>query len=417
MDVHHAFKALDTIALVSSRISKQNLLRANDRKGLREVLTAAYNPYRTYGITTALRGSSLALAGSAIPQGERIPGPDNLTSLLTRLASRELTGNAARDYLWSFLEGATWETQWVVHGILNKDFGVGISTKTINEVFPGLIPTFNCALAKTYNPTGAAFPAIVETKMDGKRIVALVRDGETILYSRNGLIESKYQHIRDQLNLIWAEDHINRMYDGELMIGMFGDRKASESSADFIIFDMMPLDAWERGCYAIPQTLRLKALSEFLGMTPTEAKNIKPTDWEIVNSPEQIQAKYAAVIAQGGEGVMVKDPHAPYPFKRSSCWGKVKPAETLDLEITGVFEGEGKFQGMLGGIIVKGTHNGREINSRVGSGFDDGWRLWGWGIDEGRKLVGKTAEVGFTEITPDGSLRFPRFVRIREDKS
>jgi DNA ligase-1 len=88
---------------------------------------------------------------------------------------------------------------------------------------------------------------------------------------------------------------------------------------------------------------------------------------------------------------------------------------TLDLEIVGFEEGEGRLVGTLGAILVR-YKNGNTV--KVGSGFSDRLRaeLWRARGD----FLGKIAEIQYFEETTnaDGgiSLRFPVFKDFRLDK-
>jgi DNA ligase-1 len=122
-----------------------------------------------------------------------------------------------------------------------------------------------------------------------------------------------------------------------------------------------------------------------------------------------------ASVAQGYEGIMIKELEAPYECKRSSFWMKWKPTITVDLNIVGFEEGTGRNQGRLGALICEGEDNGRRIFVNVGSGLRDGDRdeFWSGRAD----LLDRVVEVEADAVTQnqDGtySLRFPRFVRFR----
>ena len=80
--------------------------------------------------------------------------------------------------------------------------------------------------------------------------------------------------------------------------------------------------------------------------------------------------------------------------------------------LIGAEEGSGKYEGILGAIII--DFNGVEVN--VGGGFSDEQRVDLWKMYHEGTLVGKVVEVWFHEVTPDKSMRHPRFKWFREDK-
>jgi DNA ligase-1 len=120
-------------------------------------------------------------------------------------------------------------------------------------------------------------------------------------------------------------------------------------------------------------------------------------------------------VAGGYEGIMIKDPEAPYECKRSVALLKLKPFIEVSLEVVDVEEGTGRNVGKLGALVCEGVDDGKAIRVNVGSGFSDANRDEYW-TDRGR-LFGNIVEVRADAVTQnqDGSysLRFPRFLRFR----
>ncbi len=76
----------------------------------------------------------------------------------------------------------------------------------------------------------------------------------------------------------------------------------------------------------------------------------------------------------GYEGLVVKPFDYRYEKRRSQSWLKMKDILSKDLKVVHYFEGTGKYEGMLGGLIV--DHKGKDV--RVGGGFSDVQRQEYW---------------------------------------
>ena len=118
------------------------------------------------------------------------------------------------------------------------------------------------------------------------------------------------------------------------------------------------------------------------------------------------------VWAVGGEGVVLKRMDAMYsPGKRNCDLMKIKEELTVDLLVIGAVEGEGKYTGNLGALVLRDSKGG----THQVSGMTDAQRYRWW--NNAKEIVGKVVEVKAMKWLPDGQLREPRFSHIRHDKT
>jgi DNA ligase-1 len=158
---------------------------------------------------------------------------------------------------------------------------------------------------------------------------------------------------------------------------------------------------------------------------------------EAATGPDHLDRIFAETRERGNEGLMVKDPLSPYtPGRRGLAWLKLKrPLATLDVVVTAVEWGHGKREGVLSDytFAVKDTSSGRLVNvGKAYTGLTDAEiaamtkRFLAITIeDHGHVRLVKpevVLEVAFDSIQHSlrhksgYALRFPRIVRIRDDK-
>ena len=138
------------------------------------------------------------------------------------------------------------------------------------------------------------------------------------------------------------------------------------------------------------------------------------TPSDVVNNELEIKNLYRKYLSDSYEGVIIKSAVGKYQRKRvtesNGAMLKLKPFKSLDLKVKEIYAGEDNFEGKAGGVIV--DHGGHAV--RVGSGFDVATR--DLMAAQPHRFIGKTAEIKYFEETEDGSLRFPIWLRWREDK-
>ena len=409
------------------------------------LLKACYNPYVTFGVKQI--PDTVGIVNAENPWSE-------FNDLLLDLSYRKLTGHAARDAIQEMAErfnSEEWNT--FCAPVLRRDMRAGISSTTINKIVKKTeyeIPIFGCQLAT--NSEGR--PEMkgnkrLEPKLDGVRALFVVipsDDGEitTICYSRNGKQFDNFSHIEEQIRdnyttivraCVGADQGrslINGfVLDGEVIGNTFQElmrqaRRKSDVQADdsvFNIFDIVPLEDFRRGHWNAQLRKRIALLDNMRAvihnMPNVELLPHIMVDLDTAAGKDQLERYARDNVNAGFEGIMIKNMEAPYQCRRSTDWMKWKPTITVDLEVVGVEEGTGRNVGRLGALVCAGVDDGKEISVNVGSGFsdtdrDDYW--WNRNV-----VIGRTAEVLCDVITQnqDGtySLRFPRFVRFRDDKS
>ena len=398
-----------------------------------------YNPYVTFGVRKV--SDTIGITDAENPW-------EDFNQLLSELSQRGLTGNAALDAINEMSErfdSNEWNT--FCAPIIRRDLRAGISDKTINKICKKTdyeIPIFGCQLAT--NSEGR--PEMkgtkrLEPKLDGVRVLMMVIPGAsegitTVCYSRNGKVFDNFGHIEQQISdnfVKIARGHQNALIngfvlDGEVIGNTFQElmrqaRRKTDVQADdsvFNIFDIIPLSDFREGHWNAQLHKRINILEHIRHVVDTMPNvELLPhimVDLDTAAGKDQLERYAKDNVNAGFEGIMIKELEAPYICKRSTDWMKWKPTLTVDLEVVGVEEGTGRNLGRLGALVCHGVDDGKEITVNVGSGFSDVDRDDYW---TNRNLViGRTAEVLCDVITQnqDGtySLRFPRFVRFRDDK-
>ncbi len=402
-------------AKVSSTTAKQTILLSNTSDLLKKCLDYALNPYKVYGI----KKFEINLRNPSGPAKISV-----IFDLCDKLIKRELTGDTARLYILALSGELAPENKMMLAWILEKDFKAGIGVTTVNKCFPKLIPEFDVQLAQPSKFLHkVVYPCLVQPKLDGVRVIALTNPTENSVeyYSRNGKKFENFGCFDKELLLMSNKE--SKMFDGEV-VGPKGDdfrgimeqvrRKydVTPEGLSFYLFDWMPMHHFSRQHATLIQQDRTDYLDELEGtlLRYPHQRRVQIVYGVTCHNEAEVMRFYDTCVHQDGfEGVIIKDIRGEYDFKRSNVWIKLKPSITEDFKIVDIQEGDGKYKGLLGAVII--DVDGVKVN--VGSGFKDTERI---SIESAQILIGKTIEVEYDAKTPDKSLRFPRFKRIREDK-
>jgi len=128
-----------------------------------------------------------------------------------------------------------------------------------------------------------------------------------------------------------------------------------------------------------------------------------PIEGTCVDDESPDKGWLAEARVRGWEGVMLRNPDAPYERKRTRNLLKVKPIVDEEFTVVDVQAGAGKHEGRMGALVCE--RDGETF--KVGTGFTDADR-------EQSEWLGKIITVEYFELTPRGVPRHPRFKGVRD---
>ena len=419
----------------NSRLAKEQVILEAMEEGLDEFFEGvrmALDPLVTFGVKQVpekAENEVLSAQGLAWP---------TFKELTRKLIDWQLTGHNARDAIILCKDLATAE-QWngFYRRILIKDLRCGCSEKTVNKVakkFPQYaIPTFTCSLAhdSANHEKKMVGKKQIEVKLDGVRVITIIRGNKVEMFSRNGKQFHNFDHIITEIEEVLKDNQApyDLVLDGEVMSANFQDlmkqihRKETVQNSDAVLhlFDICPLTDFQKGKWDKPQSFRSAATKAWVEKHSSILKHVQALEWEDVDlsTPEGeerfIELNKTAVDG-GYEGVMIKDIDAPYECKRTHAWLKAKPFIEITLKVVDVEEGTGRNEGRLGAIIVEGEDDGYNYHLNCGSGFTDDQRSSFWA--DRTNVIGSLVEIRADARTKSQdsetySLRFPRFKTFR----
>lgn len=409
---------LSTIKSTQGTNAKKELLSMHsDNKLFLKALFYALNPYKPFNLVKVPK----TLTRNPLEDAWEL-----FFNAADSCSSREITGNAAVQTMMLTFSHATAEQEKWMRKILKKHLAIGVSEKTVNSVIPDHVPTFDVALAQKYDFKRIKTEVVaVEPKLDGIRCEGIVKNGEAKLYARSGKLITNFDDTIGK-DLAQLPDGV---YEGEimgedfttLMRQAYRKEKVNTEGTYLAVFDFIPLDEWmNKKSYTDCDMRYLEVVRRLSGKEPESTgmtidksiyPNLRIVERRYIRSDHNaIKELHDMYVKKGYEGAMIKDPVAPYSFKRDWSVMKFKAFHDVDLPIKQLLEGTGKHSGKLGSFVV--DYKGVEV--QVGSGLSDALREKIWENPEA--FVGRIIEVRYQEVTPDGSLRFPTFVCFRNDR-
>jgi ATP-dependent DNA ligase len=347
---------------------------------------------------------------------------------LYELSSREVTGNAAIQRLTEILSGLDSCNAKVIERIIAKDLKCGVQSSTANAVWTGLVPEYPVMLCSPFEQKlvdKVKFPAAVQLKMDGMRFNAIVRNGKCEFRSRNGKEIQLLGNLEQEF--IDLAGDIDCVFDGELLVndkGVILDRqtgngilnKANKGTiktdearkVHAVLWDLIPYASFVDGHCPTPYSTRFGSLQVM-----KLPKKLSLVEHTVVPDMAAATRLFEGYLADGQEGIILKDLSGEWEDKRSKTQIKFKGELECDLKIVSIEEGTGKYAGMLGAIQCESADGVVKVS--VGSGFNDEQRK-----NLGKEIVGKIAAIKYNmrikNKAGEESLFLPIVLEIRDDK-
>jgi len=413
---------LNELAATSSRLEKEAIIkREKDNMLLKRVYFLAYDPFtqfyqRKIPEYTPNKGEGISLEFAMDSIGD--------------LSKRIVTGNAGIAHLKSNLEALNINDALVLERIIGKDLKCGASDSTANKIWPGLVHDYPCMLAAGYDEKLVAkmhWPAMAQLKMDGMRFNAIVKDGKCEFRTRNGKEVNLLGNLETEFIALAKGE--STVFDGELVVlsedgmsyldrqtgngilnkavkGTITPKDANQVSAT--LWDLIPYDDFQNSISKHAYKNRF-ALLEAMHL---DSGKIRIVSNQVVANLEEARTLFERYLAEGQEGIILKDPMGLWENKRSRGQIKFKGELECDLKIVGIQEGTGKYVGMVGAYICESEDGILKVD--VGSGFKDHQRT----IDQ--SVIGKVIAVKYNARIKNrqggDSLFLPIFLEVREDK-
>lgn len=424
MNINKELEIIRKLQNTSRTTDKMKILRDNkDNDNLKRILEYCYNPYKKYKISE--KKLIELLEETLLNDNSEDKDIEEGFKLLDDLANNNINDNL-RNRVKTYLNNNNLREFWFM--MITKNLNIGVNRTSLNKIWEGLIPTSNggvdikCMLGSKLDlknlPKGIMY---VTEKLDGSRCLAIIKDGNIELYSRQGqLIEGCNEIVEGikQLELnnvvldgeITAKDvDISEVYKETMK--RLKNKKADKVGLQYNIFDIVTLKEFENKKGVAKYSKRREELDR---LEDNEHIHILPL-LTVTEDFDKVMEIHGEMKEKGAEGCMI-NLDKPYEFKRSKTLIKVKVMLTCDLRIIGFEQGQGENKGVLGAIICEY----KNTTLKCGSGFSKKLRKAIW--DNPGDYLGKIVEIQYfeetySETTGLPSLRFPVFKQFRDDKT
>ena len=415
---------VDEMKNTSSLNEKKVIIESiKENKFITKALNYTFDPYKKYYVTSK----------TCKKNKDKVDLVQDLTlfSLLDMLNTRTVTGHDAIKLVNGFVEYNP-EYEDLIFSIIDRNLEIRASESVINKVIPGLIPTFDVALANKFDPKRVNWDDIwlASRKLDGVRCITVVdMNGKINCYSRQGNEFETLQVVKDAVSKLGVRGVV---FDGEICLmdedgnedfqGIMKQIKRKNHTIEnpkYVMFDYLTKKEFDSKEGNATLTERIARFYKISGdIARTECLGVLLQD--VVTDDDHFARLSKDAEEKGFEGLMLRK-NVGYEGKRSQNLLKVKKffdaeyvVESIDFEDHRVIrDGKEVVIPMMAQAYI--SHKGYEV--AVGSGWNQEQRIK---YEANPNLIiGKTITVQYFEESKNQqgelSLRFPTVKHVYEN--
>lgn len=296
----------------------------------------------------------------------------------------------------------------------------------MQKIYPMMADSIDPSEYDTYFNDSAY---IAEEKYDGSRYVMQITKEGVFLHSRRESVKGgmceKSANVPHITSVPALKSFVGTILDGKIVspdkkflsvMSVMGslpekaiEKQKQNGYVEYVVFDILQYKGEDTRQLPLIQRRKLLETMMFL------------KDWGKIRLAEQRKKNkaefYKEIIRKGGEGVMLKNLNCPYieDARPKKNWIKIKKIQTFDGVVIGGQEGNGKYVGTLGALLIGQYIKGELKEVAKISGMSDEQRKEFWSkIKKGERWA---VEFEAQERTPYFRYRHPRYVRDRKDKN
>lgn len=322
-----------------------------------------------------------------------------------------------------------------------KNYPMGVDYKTINKVYPNLIPCYEVMLADKYldlneNKRNKLFKPgrtfAIQEKLDGFRCTAWKENGIVKLISRQGklitgLVDvekaikelSLYNFVLDGELLLTNRENVPSKMQYKATSKIVSTKDEEKHGITLNIFDMVSTDEWKNQNCSMNYSERYDHLERLI-FSENKSDSLKLVPNIVVTDDiSKIEKCLKHAQKMNWEGVMIRFMDSKYEWKRSDNLLKVKPFKEMDVIIKDYEEGSNSYTGMLGAFICEVNHpEFGNIKTKVGGGYSEDERKEFWANKD--SMIGRVISIQYFEVTENSdtkqkSVRFPEFLELKPE--